>query len=55
MTIRERFWAEVAEAELRAALGEPRVLDVESEGEARASLGAPPPLLEGPPAGWDDG
>lgn len=27
-------------------LGEPTVLEVESEGEARTSLGAPPPLLD---------
>jgi len=34
-------------------LGDPTVLDVDSEGEARASLGAPPPLLEVPPPPCD--
>lgn len=34
-------------------LGEPTVLDVESEGEARANFGAPPPLLEIPLAPCD--
>jgi hypothetical protein len=34
---------------LLAELGDATVLDCESEGEARASFVAPPPLLEGPP------
>ena len=35
-------------------LGEPTVLEVESEGEARTSLGAPPPLLDPPPAAAEE-
>lgn len=34
-------------------LGEPTVLDADSEGEARTSLEAPPPLLEDPPPPCD--
>jgi hypothetical protein len=34
---------------LPAVFGDPTVLDVDSEGEARASLWAPPPLFEAPP------
>jgi hypothetical protein len=45
MTMRERFWDEGPEG-LVAVLGEPVVLEVESEGEARTSLEAPPPLLD---------
>lgn len=45
MTMRERFCEEGPEG-LVAVLGEPTVLEVESEGEARTSLEAPPPLLE---------
>jgi hypothetical protein len=47
MTMRERFWGEAPKVEPAAALGEPTVLEVESEGEARTSL-APPPLLDAP-------
>ena len=43
--MRERFWDEGPEG-LVAVLGEPVVLEVESEGEARTSLEAPPPLLD---------
>lgn len=51
MTMRERFWlCADALAGLVDVLGEPTVLEVESEGEARTSLGAPPPLLDTPPA-----
>ena len=49
MTMRERFWDEAPE-ELADVLGEPVVLDVESEGEARTSLEAPPPLFDCAPA-----
>jgi hypothetical protein len=50
MTIRERFWDEAPKVELLVAvLGEPTVLEVESEGEARTSLEAPPPLLDDAP------
>jgi hypothetical protein len=47
MTMRERFCDEALNGGLLAALGEPRVLEADSEGDARTSLGAPPPLL-----GW---
>lgn len=54
MTMRERFWfCDDALAGLEDVLGEPTVLDVESEGEARTSRGAPPPLLEDPPPPCD--
>lgn len=53
MTIRERFWAAAAAAGLVTVLGEPTVLEAESEGEARASFEAPPPLLEVPPPPCD--
>ena len=53
MTIRERFWAAAVAAGLVTVLGEPTVLEVESEGEARASFEAPPPLLEVPPPPCD--
>jgi hypothetical protein len=45
MTMRERFCEAGAEG-LLAVLGEPVVLEAESEGEARTSLEAPPPLLD---------
>ena len=45
MTMRERFCDEAPKAGLPEVLGEPTVLEVESEGEARTSLEAPPPLL----------
>lgn len=41
------------DAGLASVLGEPKVLDVESEGEARTRRGAPPPLLEDPPPPCD--
>jgi hypothetical protein len=44
MTIRERFCDEAPNVGLAAVLGEPTVLEVESEGEARTSFEAPPPL-----------
>ena len=44
--MRERFWDEAPNVEPVAVLGEPTVLEVESEGEARTSFGAPPPLLD---------
>jgi microcompartment protein CcmK/EutM len=47
--MRERFWGEAPEG-LLAVLGEPVVLEVESAGEARTSLEAPPPLLDCAPA-----
>jgi hypothetical protein len=46
MTMRERFCDEAPDVELAVVLGEPTVLEVESEGEARTSLEAPPPLLD---------
>lgn len=45
MTMRERFCGEAPNAGLLAVLGEPTVLDADSEGEAR-TLEAPPPLLD---------
>ena len=45
MTMRERFCEEAAD-ELAEVLGEPVVLEAESDGEARTSLEAPPPLVE---------
>lgn len=53
MTIRDRFWVAGAEVGFDVVLGEPTVLDCESEGEARASLVAPPPLLDAPPPPCD--
>jgi hypothetical protein len=50
MTMRERFCDEAPKVELAAVLGEPTVLEVESEGEARTSFEAPPPLLACAPA-----
>jgi hypothetical protein len=47
--MRERLCVEALEEGFADVLGDPTVLDVESEGEARASLEAPPPLLEAPP------
>lgn len=49
MTMRERFCEDAPNAGLLEALGEPRVLEVESEGEARTSLEAPPPLFANAP------
>ena len=51
MTIRDRFWFVCADAlaGLADVPGEPTVLEVDSEGEARTSLVAPPPLLDAPP------
>lgn len=49
MTMRERFWDEGPNVELFVVLGEPTVLEAESEGEPRASLEAPPPLFDGEP------
>ena len=49
--MRERL-CEEAPAGLEAVLGEPVVLEMESEGEARTSLEAPPPLLACAPAPW---
>lgn len=49
MTMRERFCEDAPDG-LLAVLGEPVVLEVESEGEARTSLEAPPPLLDCAPA-----
>jgi hypothetical protein len=49
--MRERF-CEGAAAGLAAVLGEPVVLE-DSEGEARTSLEAPPPLLDCAPAAWE--
>jgi hypothetical protein len=49
MTMRERFCEDAPEG-LVAVLGEPVVLEVEREGEARTSLEAPPPLLDCAPA-----
>lgn len=49
--MRDRFWlCADALAGFADVLGEPTVLEVDSEGEARTSLEAPPPLLEPPPA-----
>ena len=45
MTMRERFWDDAAD-EWAEVLGEPVVLETESEGEARTSLEAPPPLFD---------
>lgn len=45
MTMRERFCGEAPEG-LVAVLGEPTVLEVDTEGEARTSLEAPPPLVD---------
>ena len=52
MTMRERFCEDGPDEPegLMAVLGEPTVLAVECEGEARTSLGAPPPLLDCAPA-----
>lgn len=50
MTMRERFCEDAPKAGLEEVLGEPTVLDVESEGEARTSLEAPPPLVDCAPA-----
>lgn len=49
MTMRERFCEDAPDG-LLVVLGEPVVLEVESEGEARTSLEAPPPLLDCAPA-----
>jgi hypothetical protein len=49
MTMRERFCDEAPNVGLAPVLGEPTVLEVESEGEARTSLEAPPPLVDGAP------
>lgn len=46
MTMRERFCEDAPKGGLLAVLGEPRVLEVDSEGEARTSLEAPPPLFD---------
>ena len=51
MTIRDRFWEGTPKVGLFAVLGEPTVLEVDSEGEARTSLEAPPPL-DCAPALW---
>jgi hypothetical protein len=53
MTIFERPW--LAELLLEAAdgLGEPTVLEAGKDGESRASLEAPPPLLEVAPPPCD--
>jgi hypothetical protein len=50
MTMRDRFCDEAAVG-LVVVLGEPRVLEVDSEGEARTSFEAPPPTADeaGPP------
>lgn len=49
MTMRERFWdCPDALVGLADVLGEPTVLEVDSEGDARTSRGAPPPLVEDP-------
>jgi hypothetical protein len=53
MTMRERFWVAGADVGLDVVLGEPTVLDCDSEGEARANLVAPPPLLDAPPPPCD--
>jgi hypothetical protein len=53
MTMRERFCEEVALAGLADVLGEPTVLEVDSEGESRFSLRPPPPLVEIAPPGCD--
>jgi hypothetical protein len=53
MTIRERLWLDVLVEGLADRLGDPRVLDADNEGESRASLMAPPPLLEVPPPPCD--
>lgn len=48
--MRERFWlGPDALVGLAEVLGEPTVLEVESEGEARTSRDDPPPLLGPPP------
>lgn len=52
MTMRERFCVDVLDTGADV-LGEPTVLEVESEGDARASLGPPPPLVEVPPPPCD--
>ena len=44
--MRERLCDDAVVVELEAALGEPTVLEVEREGEARTSLEAPPPLVD---------
>jgi hypothetical protein len=44
--MRERFCDEAPKVELVVVLGEPTVLEVEREGEARTSLETPPPLLD---------
>jgi len=49
MTMRESCWFEALGSGFPAVLGDPTVLEVDSEGESRTSLGAPPPLLETPP------
>lgn len=49
--MRERFCDDAPEG-LEAVLGEPSVLEVDSEGEARTSLEAPPPLLDCAPEPW---
>lgn len=46
MTIRDRFCDEGPIDGFETVLGEPTVLEVEREGEARTSLEAPPPLLD---------
>jgi hypothetical protein len=51
--MRERFWFCAKAPGFADVLGEPTVLDVESEGEARTSREAPPPLLEDPPPTCD--
>lgn len=53
MTILDKDWPEGAEVGFVVVLGEPTVLDCESDGDARASLVAPPPLLELPPPPCD--
>jgi hypothetical protein len=50
MTMRERFWfcGNTLEAGLVDVLGDPTVLEADSEGEARTRRETPPPLLEDP-------
>lgn len=51
--MRDRFCVEAPEEGFVDVLGDPTALDADSEGEARASLGAPPPLLGIPPPTCD--